>query len=395
MSVQRSATTVSETRTWLMALATLYAVGLFVPVILPLAENRTRESFGLYFCYLLGILALTSALHRWPRKRCGVLLADATGLHLDGRLILPRRAISAVEVEQGRGIFTLLLRRRLARTTRVALHSGEEVDELLAAMRLERGRFVARYLLFRGSVRGSLIRVAVVPLLAYAVPPLLSLFFEPSVFLLAPCWLASGIAGSLYSVAQAARVSVGPDGILIRGWLGRGQFLPIAELRPPVSDRRSIQLHTVGGATIRLCDWVLRRSAVSNNVRGVADAINGALSARDARPSDGGDLASVLSRSGRGARQWLSDLRTSHESRASFRSRALPTETLWDVVANQTAAPGLRAAAAVALAGFPGERIRIRQLAADCSAPHLRVLLEAVASGVDDDEIARRLDEFR
>src|SRR6185312_7858970 len=91
----------------------------------------------------------------------------------------------------------------------------------------------------------------------------------------------------------------------------------------------------------------------------------------------------VLARGGKTAREWIASLRALGRER-SYRAASVDEVELARVVETATMSAEERAAAAVALARDAAGRERVRIAANAVVAPHLRVALDAVASGDDD-----------
>ena len=197
------------------------------------------------------------------------------------------------------------------------------------------------------------------------------------------CFFVVAALAYLPIVADRVRVTVGADGLRVRPVLGRARFVPFASLDTTSVGDGTLALHLRDGATVTL--------RAIRDARALAH-IEEQVALHGGRELDPGPLA----RAGRTTRAWISDLRAVSEGSASFRSLAIPRDSLWNAVEDAAAPPSARAAAAVALrdALSDDERARLRAVARTCAAPHLRVALEHCASPTPTAPIAAALDRL-
>jgi len=192
------------------------------------------------------------------------------------------------------------------------------------------------------------------------------------------------------------RVEVGADGVLIR-WFGRERFVRhdaielawIGERGWGRSRRKSVLLKLVSGEELEI-----PVSSITWD-RGRAEAlvarIHAAMEARRA----GSEVApeALLRRGDTGHVDWVRTLRAGR-ALATHRRAAPLGDQLWRIVEDPAGEPLTRAAAAVALGPelAPDERARLQHVAGATAAPRLRIALDAVADGEDEEAVGEALE---
>jgi len=196
-------------------------------------------------------------------------------------------------------------------------------------------------------------------------------------------------AALLYRMIALPDVTVGTDGLAFRTGL-RERFVPFADLA-------QIRMAALGVRFVRRDGReVLMRSAT-----GVSPArfealmlrVRQAMAARDAAP---GPALDQLDRRERSLPEWRASLAALARRGADYRAAGLSSEDLQTTLASPDATAERRIAAAVALSASkqPGAPSLIRVAAAQCASEHLRVALEKVSEGDEDDAaIAEALGE--
>jgi hypothetical protein len=241
-----------------------------------------------------------------------------------------------------------------------------------------------------GTWRGSLVR-AVLGVLPLLLVPLIGVLGAFSVQLFLAALFATCIATVLYPLNQMLRVSVGADGVRVRHLLQRARFVPFSAIEESVTDGRDITLRLAGGEEIvmhhpagRSSRWLGFTDRADEGQK-LVERIKAQVEAH--RSSTAADPA-TFARSGRETAQWVRDVVSAADVNASYRTPAVPPDELWRIVEDAGAPATARAGAAVALRGGLDEegRVRLRATADACAAPRLRVALETVASGDDDEE---------
>jgi hypothetical protein len=214
-------------------------------------------------------------------------------------------------------------------------------------------------------------------------------------------WLLRKIM-SPYS--SSSTLVVGADGILIRT-----QFVSYSKIRTVrhkfcrrieheerhPHDIWIVGLSLVGGEDIELNSFYVKPAAKDEEGAELARAIETARAAW-VGASHAPDLdAHLLARGKRTGSEWLEALR-GLGSIATYRSISMHAEDLLRVLDDTQANPTARAAAAVALAasGSAKSTSRLRIVASSMANPRMRVALEKIADGDDDDDLAEALEEL-
>ncbi|MDB5213530.1 MAG: hypothetical protein JWO86_1457, partial [Myxococcaceae bacterium] len=379
-------------RTWLFVASVLICAVGFAPMMVALLSAVfDHHNLGLlgFAAYYAGFIGTMHAWNRWWREERRALRADETGLWSGERCVVRRSAVRHGHIIRRDGRVFVRLGRML-RLVEIEVADDEEGEALLAAMRLDAARSVAQYPMAHGTWRGSLIRAAVclAPLVVWPVALIAGL---PLLIFLALLF-ASAIGTVLYSFNQMLRVSVGADGVRIRHLLQRARFVPFSAIDDALTDGRDITLrlndgeeivmHHPGGRGFKPLAFADR----ADDGRKLVERIKTQVAVHRAR---GGADAPVFARAGRDTAQWLRDVAGATDVHASYRTPAIPPDELWRIVEDAAAPPTARAGAAVALRGGLDEdgRVRLRATADACAAPRLRVALETVASGEDEEEL--------
>jgi hypothetical protein len=339
--------------------------------------------------YIGGVTGGMQAWRRWWRQERGDLRADETGLWRGNDLVVRRSAVRHGHVlRRDDRVYVRL--GRMFRSVELEVADEEEAEALLAAMRLDAARSVAQYWMTHGTWRGSLVR-AVLGVLPLLLVPLIGVLGAFSVQLFLAALFATCIATVLYPLNQMLRVSVGADGVRVRHLLQRARFVPFSAIEESVTDGRDITLRLAGGEEIvmhhpagRSSRWLGFTDRADEGQK-LVERIKAQVEAH--RSSTAADPA-TFARSGRETAQWVRDVVSAADVNASYRTPAVPPDELWRIVEDAGAPATARAGAAVALRGGLDEegRVRLRATADACAAPRLRVALETVASGDDDEE---------
>ncbi len=203
--------------------------------------------------------------------------------------------------------------------------------------------------------------------------------------------LAGGYALALASVFWPTSITVGADGILVRGFLRRS-FHPIGRIR---TIRK-----TPWGIGLLRDDWrevEIRTEAKANEGNSlVRERLLASIERRHKGLVEAAPLAVLLARGGRPAEEWARQLAAlGAQDGSAYRSAAPPHEELWKVLEDPTCHAEVRAGAAAALCASMGEaeRARVRVAIEQVASPKLRVALSAVSEGARWDELVRALDE--
>jgi len=178
-----------------------------------------------------------------------------------------------------------------------------------------------------------------------------------------------------------SKISIGTDGVLVSVRLRRRRFVAFRDIESVVVGASgSLTLTPRHGRAIAIG---LRR--VEAHV--AAERIQAAVDACDA---GGEPVGAQLRRDGPDVRAWLARLRTLAQHRDPYRAAGVTPDALWRLMDDPGAGESERAAAAVILAaGASGEdRSRLRGVAARVASPRVRVAIERVAEGAEEDDLA-------
>jgi hypothetical protein len=214
--------------------------------------------------------------------------------------------------------------------------------------------------------------------------------FPTSVVLVVAAALYALLAALLQLLVATPDVVVGTDGVSFRRDF-RERFFSFAELE----DVRMVAY----GVRFVLRDRV---SPLLFSLTGVSNARIEALRLRIREAMDAKSLAPALTldrldRAGRSIAEWRASLAALARRGVDYRGTGLSAEDLDALLTSPDATPERRLAAAVALSAskHPGAPERIRIAAAQCASERLRIALEKVGEGEEDDAaIAEALEAF-
>jgi hypothetical protein len=317
--------------------------------------------------------------YRWPQRRTAHVVADASGLTLDGKhpartgsqhaftMILPDGAWG-VRVEDRRWVHAITL----------VVQDAAEAESILRALRMDVSHATVTFTATKGGQRGHIIRTLLC-VFAYGVLTALGIVlgrFLPALrhqsFLLWPTLLGPLVVGS-------ARVTVGADGVLIRPYLGRRRFLPYANILSAELEANDVVLTLRSGKPVRFGmgnrQFDSAGQAFVQRIRTGKEEQGSGV----APPSP----AALVARGQRSVRAWLAGLQElAGLERATYRRPVVPAEQFWRIVEDARGAPEVRAGAAVALrSSLDGEgRERLRVASEACASPKLRAAFDAVRS---------------
>ena len=143
-------------RTWLFVAGLVYSVVAIAPLTLMVIRGVTVYYLSIAV-YYGGALALLIAWDRWWREERGRIRGDETGLWLDDRRVVRREGLRHAYLLREKNRWSVHLGRRW-RPVDVIVDGEPEGAALLAGMRLDPTRSVARFLLMFGTRRGAFIR---------------------------------------------------------------------------------------------------------------------------------------------------------------------------------------------------------------------------------------------
>lgn len=364
----------------------LFAVALLVMALaLVLAFEFSRgRLLGLPTLVMGGLAAyaiLSPSLR--PTKRGSKLhavVADATGLSVDGRRVLPRAAIASaycVPAEDQRHVVHVE-GRRLQPSFRVYVDRADQGRALIAALGVDPSRSTAHF---------------------RALPPWAKHVRWLAVVLTASPWLlvnvirllpgfAIGLLVGLYGVILLPtilpqRVDVGHDGLFTR-WLGNRRFIPFSKVESASLTRFGVKLVLRSGRSLEI-RLTQKHGEADAEARALLARIDDGLAAQ--RGLSRADEEAYLSRGERDVATWVREMRALGAGEmGGYRASAMPRDRLWDVVENASADRSAREGAALALSASldDDERDRLLDLAQRTASPRLRVALSGVSRERDE-----------
>jgi hypothetical protein len=345
----------------------------------------------------------------WAHVRRGALTVDRRGIALDDALVIRTEDIVSAEVVHAawNKVFVNLRLRGKLRVRSLDVASDTEGRLVLGALGLDGAharttyRLPWRFFRWGAGVTFYMYLWFVAPF-ALVLGALASRGNHGE---LTTAGLA--IVAGVFALATAAywtlwararlQITFGTDGMWLKQW-GRERWLRWSDVRaldpwPSVrGPSEGFDLVLRDGERIKLATVRerMRRGMYEGDV--VADRIRETMTTAT-KPA--GDVRVALPASeGRGAREWIEDLRRAGSgTKASFRVAPVDPDDLWCMLEDPNGAPADRAAAATALAVARDEptRVRLRAAAAAVASPKLRVAIEA-AAGDDDDRLAEALE---
>jgi hypothetical protein len=333
-------------------------------------------------------LAIAAALIRKYTVRGGARLeVGADGVHVDGRLAIPRASIERADVVRGSDGVTVAIRRRHGFVAVISVADVAEGHALVRALGHSAEQALSVFQL--DSPIASPLRWWVFYALLF-VPAAAVVALGPALLTALPFAYAALLAGFV-----PTRLTIGLDGVLVR-WMGLRELVPFAELRGVDHDGERLCLHLASGQARR---FSVRWVGVATTGEKGSDATGFATRAayldavvarvREAVAASGragGVGGAALLRRGRDLSTWVSALRgLLARGPAGFREGETPPEKLWSTLEDGAASPEARAAAAIALQPSldDADRARMARVARVVVAPKLRVALDAVAEGDD------------
>lgn len=334
---------------------------------------------GLALYALLGV----ARVPRKPGSRRHAIMADPTGLSVDGVRLMDRASImraycAPADADDGDRHAVHIEGRFLRPACTVFVESAEEGQALLAALQADPSSTRAH---FR----------ALPPWAKHVRWLSIVLTASPWVFVnllrLIPLW-SIGIIVALYGVILLPtflpqRVDVGHDGIFLR-WLGNKRFIPFSDIDIVTDSKVGVVLFLRDDrhVEIRLSQ---KDSGAEAEVRALVARIKEGMAAQAHLTR--ADEEAFLARSGRELDVWMADMRALGAGEiGGYRVAAIPRERLWAVVENPTADPSAREGAALALSVLidDDERARLSALALKTAQPRVRIALDGVSAEHDE-----------
>jgi hypothetical protein len=373
-------------------------------VVIGMPELRAlMGGLGSLMCLMMGV-GIGRLRSQSPRGG-NQLEAHVDGLHVEGKLAIPRNTMIRADVSDDTRGATVSIQRINGMAAVIDVGSIEEGQVLVKALGLDAESALSTFdfdspLAARVPRWGHYLYMAIV-----ITAPTLPLLFLPASHVVA--WLGVALALNLYlpllASALPARLSVGLDGLLFR-WAWRRNLIRFEDLRSVEHDGERVHLTLADGRRQSLsASWTGSRfgktgsgDAGFSSRAAYLDAVVGRV--REALTASRGRIGhaepSALLRQGRALDAWVGALRaTLARGAKGFRDAEMLPERLWMTVEDGGADPTARAAAAVALASSldDADRERLRGVARVVVSPRLRVAIEAAAGGGDDAAVEEAL----
>lgn len=362
---------------WRMALAALLLVlvaGFTMSGRLDLAPSLAILAASAY-----GIFQMSRAPTK-PGKKPRAIVADATGLSIDGTCVLDHASIvRAYAVERTPRLHAVHVESRYpwARSV-VFVDSAAKSRAMIEALQVSVSSTTERFRALPPWARH--LRWLAVVLTA-------SPWMFVNTLRLLPGWGIAVIV-ALYAILIVPtllpqRVDVGQDGIFLR-WLGNKRFIPFSAIGQITTTKIGVELFLITGRhhEIRLTQ---RDNAADAQLSALVARIEEGMAAHKGRAR--ADEEALLTRGGRDIPTWLREMRALGTGEGGgYRMMAIARERLWHIVENPSADPSAREGAALALSSTldDDDRARLVALSQRTASPRLRIALDGVSRETEE-----------
>ncbi len=356
---------------FLIAAMVIAALGMFGPfALIGVAGLDTKAMDGVVRLMMSGGMFLSMicmAIFANPSEAADKPLSvDAEGVHLGDKRVARRSSIRGALLASDPGGARLLLERgTLEEPVELIVDSLDRGHAVLRALGFDPAQTTATIPLrsFRTKLAAAVSSIASIGTLALA-QSIGGLTLALSLAALVPLVIAAWIA-------LVPRVTVGRDGVRVRGQLGT-RFVPMPSIVDVSSSPRGVEIALAGGEMYVIPVGARKDMIVARIRQAIGDAAEGPLV--------------KLARDGRTAADWLMWVRGLADGKETFREAAVTREELLRVVEAPRAPVEERAVAAAALAPHvdAAQRARFRALAEACASPRLRVALTAAADADEE-----------
>lgn len=356
-----------------------------------------------FYALLFGWISLSYGMRSIAGAKAdeGALEVSLDAIAFAGRELVKRDELRQAFVipQPGAPLVRLERKGRLDRPLFVRLRDREEADAFVRALGLDAEHTAAEMRVASTMLAWSLgkqLAAVLVPMLL--VLPALMLTRTLPLVLVLPLFYLVYVFGLTFAPTT---VRVGTDGLVTR-WLGRTRFIAHSEIERVASydeirgtkRQRGVRLDLKGGEIVRLPTG--QRDIALTEAAQLEQRIDEAREAFRRGATTG--TTDVLARGDRSVTDWVRYLRGVGAGAVGPRAPAIPQEVLMRVVEDSKAAPLERASAAVAAiaSGRDDVKQRVRVAADTTVSPKLRVALERIAAGAEenDDELIETLDEL-
>lgn len=319
------------------------------------------------------------ALLRYSRFGKHEVRAGASGLEVAGRVHIPRQSISRMvftPATETRPSKLLVQARGAMAQLRVDEPTANRIMSALSTSEAEPPVMFGAVAPFRSLSSRVLLGTILASIAAFVV----ALPFGPSVV---PTTIVLATIATLVGVVLLvpSKVNVGIDGVSVETRLD-SEFYPRARLRGVKPTARGIRLELDSGPVdVPLTSRTSLTSLEQDEQRALVAKVESLLASAPTSTRAG---AWRLEREGSRIDEWISTLL---HQRIGYREEAIGSEDLRDVLhSTESGSTRLAAAALLARRGEPEDRERIRIAAQESASPKLRIALDAIAKGVEDEE---------
>lgn len=362
---------------------------------LPGAGSASALALGLALAWLgLGALLYVLARNPAPHERRARVYACAAGLLLPGRFVPGERIQGGWVEPRADGAPVVHVRTEGGGDVALVVRDVERGRDLLAALGAGASNVVATFWTLArplGEPR-TFARVGALVGIALALG-MLAGQESPAASALAVVALLVALLG----LVAPTRVSIGVDGVHLR-WLGTSRFVAWSTVLEVEPFDGGVVLALEGGRwlTLRTLNEHERydpeRVSMIERLRTAWRASQ--QTQADAVPT--GILRRIGERGAR-TRDWVRAMRTLAREQPGYRTSAVPPEGLWRIVESPHADRDARTGAAIALATSLDDagRQRLRDAAAACAEPRLRIALTTASmptGAASEEELAAALD---
>ncbi|MEZ4295448.1 MAG: PH domain-containing protein [Polyangiaceae bacterium] len=320
----------------------------------------------------------------------GKVEVQGDAVTFDGERLCGREEIETALLIPGPRRPVVSLKRRTGRPIRLEFSERSEGQELIVALGLSPHQRVAKLSLpamnqraraaaFACAAAMGLTSLVAVPLLGSWLPALGAV-------------LAVGLY-AVFGLLTRTTLQVGGDGLTIR-YLGRTRFIhhdDIVRVATWATSHTGVEVTLRSGEILRL-PTATHLEGDGGVASGIADLLE---TVRSTAREDTAREESLLARRGRSGAEWLRRMRgLAMGANADHRTAPMDPARAWRVLENPSVEESARVGAAVLLATIAdeNERARLRVAASAIAGPAVRVAIDAVISGEEDEAVIEALD---
>ena len=328
-----------------------------------------------------------------PRLERVSIVADPTGVYADGRKLASRGEIVRAYLQPDGASASVVLE-AFGATHELLVPDERTGRAFLAAIGQDTfqapATFGEVFLESPGSATRACVSLVRTLLVSFGFILAATLLLRPSV-LAFPLILGAQIALVLLRDGPLV-AKMDETGLRLEKPGKPGLFVPYGDILRIHETRDAAHVHRRGGPPV-VVRFVQKRypGAPIPEVAAFVARLRSGLAAF-APDAERREVCALVTRGPRPLSEWLTSLdRLGGAGADAYRAFVVPRHHLWSIVEDAAVATGARAGAAVALrrAFDHRDRERLRAIAASCASADLAALLETLADGGDDGEIAR------